>query len=60
MFASLGWEKEIRSLSDHHVPFKPSPECDIGVAKRYSDDYNMTSFSQSTQAWRWRRSGDDM
>ena len=54
MFVGLGWEKEIRSLGDPHVPFNPSPEHDIGSANRYSDDYELTPFSQSTQAWRWR------
>ena len=55
MFVGLGWEKEIRSLGDPHVPFNPSPEHDIGAANRYySDDYKMTPFSQSTQAWRFR------
>ena len=54
MFAGLGWEKEIRGLGDPHVPFNPSPEHDIGVGNRYSDDYKLTPFLQSTQAWRWR------
>ena len=54
MFAGLGWEKEIRNLGDPHVHFNSSPEHDIGVANRYSDDYEMTPFSQSTQAWRFR------
>ena len=48
MFAGLGWEK------DPHVPFNPSPEHDIGAVNRYSDDYEMTPFSQSTEAWRFR------
>ena len=38
MFVGLGWEKEIKSLGDPHVPFNPFPEHDIGVANRYSDD----------------------
>ena len=54
MFVGLGWEKEIRSLGDPHVPFNTSPEHEIGVANRYTDDYEMTPFLQSTQAWRWR------
>ena len=54
MFAGLGWEKEIRSLGDPHVPFNPSPEHDNGAGKQCSDDYELTPFSQSTQAWRWR------
>ena len=42
------------SLKDFHVPFSPSPEHDIGAANQYNDDYELTSFLQSTQAWRWR------
>ena len=42
MFADLGWEKEIRNLGDPHVLFNPSPEHDIGVGNRYSDDYELT------------------
>ena len=60
MFAGLGWEKEIRSLGDPHVPFNPLPEYDTGVANRYSDDYKMTPFFKSTQAWRWKGSKNDM
>jgi hypothetical protein len=30
------------------------PEHDIGAANRYSDDYEMATILQSTQAWRWR------
>ena len=54
MFVGLGWEEEIRSLGDSHVPFNPSPRHDIGAKNQYSDDYERTPFSQSTQAWRWR------
>ena len=58
MFAGLGWEKEIRSLGDPHVPFNSSPEHDIGATNRYSDDYELTPFSQSTQPWRWMMQGE--
>ena len=54
MFAGLGWEKEIRSLGDPHIPFNPSPEFEFAAGNRSSDDYELTPFSQSTQAWRWR------
>src|ERR1700737_2895545 len=54
MFAGLGWEKEIGSLGNPHVPFNPSPEHDNSAGKQCSDDYELTPFSQSTQAWRWR------
>ena len=50
MFAGLGWQKEIRSLGDPHVPLNPLPEHDIGGANRCSDDYELIPFSQSTQA----------
>jgi hypothetical protein len=52
MFAGLGWEKEIRSLGDPLVPYNPSPEHDIGVGNQYTDDFELTPFSQFTQAWR--------
>jgi hypothetical protein len=60
MFADLGWKKEIRSLGDLYVLFNPSWKHDIGIVNRYSDNYEMTSFLQFTQTWRWRRSGNNM
>ena len=45
MFAGLRWEKEIKSLGDHHVPINSSPKHDIGTANRYTDDYEMILFS---------------
>ena len=54
IFAGLGWEKEIRSLGDPHILFNPSPKFDFAARNRSSDDYELTLFSQSTQAWRWR------
>ena len=54
MFVGLGWEKETRSLGDPHVPFNPSSEHNIGARNQHSDDYELTPFLQSTQAWRWR------
>ena len=58
MFVGLGWEKEIRSLGNPHVPVNPLPKHDIGVGNRYSDDYELTPFLQSTQTWRWRVQGE--
>ena len=52
MFVGLGWEKEIKSLRDPHVPFNSSPKHNICIVNRYSDDYEMTQFLQFTQAWR--------
>ena len=49
MFASLGWEKEIRSLGDPHVPFNSSSEHDIGAPNRYSDDYELTLLGKQTK-----------
>ena len=54
MFAGLGWENDIRSLGDLHVPFNLLLEYDIGAGNQNSDDYDLTSFSQFIQAWRWR------
>ena len=53
IFADLGWEKEIKSLGDPHVSFNPSPKYDIGPGNQNSDDYKLTPFLQSIQAWRW-------
>ena len=54
MFVGLGWEKEIRILKDPHIPVNLSPEFEFRPGDRASDDYDLTLFSQSTQAWRWR------
>ena len=54
MFAGLGWENEIRSLEDLHVSFNPLPKHNISAINQNNDDYDLTPFSQSTQAWRWR------
>lgn len=54
MFEGLGWDKDIESLEDPHVPFNNSPERERSVAKRYRDDYEMTLLLQSTQAWKWK------
>ena len=50
----LGWEAEIVRLADLHVPFNPLLEHGVISAKQYQDDYKMTPFSQSIQAWKWR------
>lgn len=44
MFDGLGWENEIRSLGDSHIPFNPSSEHDIGVGNQYSNDYELILF----------------
>ena len=54
MFAGLEWENEIRSLGYSHVPFNSSSEHNIGAGNQYSDKYELTPFSQSTQTWRWK------
>ena len=53
-FAGLGWEVEIVILADPHIPFNPSPECGVNGAKQFCDDYEITPFLQSTQAWKSR------
>jgi hypothetical protein len=50
MFASLGWEKEIKGLGYPHIIFNPVPKHDKGDENQYSDDYKFTPFLQSTQA----------
>ena len=52
MFVGLGWEKDIQSLGDPHVPFNPSPKHDISARNQNSDNYKLSPFSQPTQAWR--------
>ena len=52
MFAGLGWEKKIGSVGDPHIPFNPLPEFEFVAGNRGSNDYELTLFSQSTQAWR--------
>jgi hypothetical protein len=54
MFAGLGWEKEIKSLGDPHIPFNSSSEFEFRHGNAGHDDYELTPFLQSTQAWRWR------
>jgi hypothetical protein len=50
MFAGLGWEKEIRSLADPHIPVDLSPKFSFAAGNRSIDDYNLIPFLQSTQA----------
>ena len=45
---------EIVSLADPHIPFNPLPKGGLSGAKRFRDDYEISPFSQSTQAWKWR------
>ena len=58
-FAGLGWEVEIVRLADPHTPFNPSPKRGVSGAKRFHDDYEITPFSQSTQAWKSRLEEED-
>ena len=41
-------------LADPHIPFNPAQKHGVSGVKRYRDDSEMTSFSQSTQAWKSR------
>jgi hypothetical protein len=43
MFAELGWEKEIRSLADPHIPVNLLPEFEFAAGNRSSDDYGPDS-----------------
>ena len=58
-FAGLGWEVEIVRLADLHTPFNPSLEHGVSGAKRFRDDYEITPFSQSTQAWKSKLEEED-
>ena len=59
MFEGLGWDKEIVSLGDPHIPFNPSSEREKSVVKRDHDDYEMSPFLQSIQARKLRVEEDD-
>ena len=62
MFDSLGWNEEIVILEDPHIPFNPLSERgrnEKSAVERFRDDYVMTSFSQSTQVWKWRVEEED-
>ena len=43
-FAGLGWEKEIRSLDNPHIPVNSSPEFEFRPGNAASDDYDLTHF----------------
>jgi hypothetical protein len=61
MFEGLGCDDEITNLGEPHVPFNPSPERERDERsdiERFRDDYVITPFSQSTQAWRMRAEED--
>lgn len=61
MFGDLGCDDDIANLGEPHVPFNPSPERkrdERSAIERFRDDYVITPFSQSTQAWRMRAEED--
>ena len=51
MFDGLGWDEEIVSLEDPHIPFNPLLERERNeksAVEQFRDEYVMTPFSQST------------
>ena len=61
MCEGLGWDEEIDNLGDPPIPFNPTPNHDRderSAIERFRDDYVITPFSQSTQAWRMRAAED--
>ena len=61
MYEGLRWDEEIENLRDPHIPFNPTPKRERderSAIERFRDDYVMTSFSQSTQAWKLRAEED--
>jgi hypothetical protein len=61
MFEGLGCDWEIENLGDPFIPVNPSPERERderSAIDRFRDDYVITPFSQSTQAWRMRAEED--
>ena len=51
-FARLGWGAKIVSLVNPHIPFNPSSKGGLSGTKQFRDDYEITPFLQSTQAWK--------
>ena len=57
MFEGVECDEEIHNLDDPHIPFNATPERERderSARDRFRDEYVMTPFSQSTQAWRMR------
>jgi hypothetical protein len=55
MGEGLGWNEEIVSLADPHIPFNPSRSCEgveKSVVERCCDEYVCTPLTQSTEAWK--------
>ena len=61
MFEGLECDEEIHNLDDPHILFNPTPEHERderNARDQFRDEYVMTPFSQSTQAWRMRAEED--
>jgi hypothetical protein len=61
MFEGLGCDGEIENLGNPYIPVNPSHERERderNARGRFRDDYVMTPFSQSIQAWRIRAEED--
>jgi hypothetical protein len=61
MFEGLGYDGEIENFGDPFIPVNPSSERERDESSdidRFCDDYDITPFSQSTQAWRMRAEKD--
>jgi hypothetical protein len=61
IFEGLRCDEEIENLGEPHIPFNSSPERERderNARDRFLDDYVMTFFSQSTQAWKMRAEED--
>ena len=57
MFEVLEWDEEIQNLGDPHIPLNSTHECERdekSARERFRDEYVVTHFSQSTQAWKMR------
>jgi hypothetical protein len=57
MFEGLGCDGEIENLGDSYISVNPSPERERDERSgrdRFHDDYVITPFLQSTQAWRMK------
>ena len=57
MFEGLEWDEEIHNLENLQIPFNPTPERERderSARYRFRDEYVMTYFSQSIQAWKMR------
>ena len=61
MFEGQEWDEKIHNLGDPHIPFNATPNRErdeISARDWFHDEYVMTPFLQSKQAWKMRAEED--